>query len=385
MPANRRVRAAVVAIILAMLVGLFSLDYTVERGDTLSAIAQDQGVSLSDLIKVNDLSNPNLIFPGQVLVIPGQKGQADIVHVVTRGETLNRIAESYGTSSRVLAEVNGLANPDLIRIGQELTVPGDAGTTVQGSNDGETGTSGGSNRNNGKFHIVKTGDTVESIAAKYPGVSAADIRKANGIVGDTVYTGTRLFLDSRGYVAKGSAGEITYTVQSGDRLGDIASAHATSVSTLVVLNNLSNPNLIRSGQVLKIPGGSNWFCPVGKASFFNDWGFPRSGGRFHEGNDLFTGRGTPVVAPVSGDVEFIVGSIGGNQFNLDGDDGVRYLGSHLDSFKGKSRHVEAGEVLGYVGTTGNAAGTSPHLHFGMYFNGKVVNPYPSLLKFDCKR
>lgn len=384
MPENRRVRAAVVACVLAMLVGLFSLDYTIERGDTLSAIARDQGVSLIDLIEANDLSNPDLIFPGQVLVIPGQAGQSDIIHVVTRGETLNRIAETYGTTGRLLAEVNALVNPDLIRIGQEITIPGDAGTVVQGGNDGETEIAG-SNKNNGKFHIVKKGETVESIAAMYPGISAADIRKANGIVGETIYTGTRLFLDSRGYVAKGSPGEISYTVKSGDRLGDIASAHATSVSTLVKLNNLSNPNLIRSGQVLKIPSGSGWVCPVAGASFFDDWGFPRSGGRYHEGNDLFTSRGKPVLAPVSGDVEFIVGTIGGNQFNLDGDDGVRYLGSHLDSFNGKSRHVAAGEILGYVGTTGNAVGSSPHLHFGMYVSGKVVNPYPTLLKFDCKR
>jgi murein DD-endopeptidase MepM/ murein hydrolase activator NlpD len=57
----------------------------------------------------------------------------------------------------------------------------------------------------------------------------------------------------------------------------------------------------------------------------------------------------------------------------------------MDSFNGKSRKVAAGDVIGYVGTTGNAAGTSPHLHFAMYLNGKAVNPYPSLVKFDCKR
>ncbi len=381
MPENRRARAAVVATVISLLVGLFSLDYTVDRGDTLSAIAADQGVSLADLIEANDLSNPDLIYPGQVLVIPGKGGNKDVVHVVTRGETLNRIAESYGTTGRLLAEANGLANPDLIRIGQKITVPGDAKTTVQGSNDGGSTSKGVK----GDFHIVRSGESVESIAAKHKGVSAADIRKANGIVGNTVYTGTRLFLDGPGYIAKGSPGQITYTVQKGDSLGEIALAHATSVSTLVKLNDIGNANVIKSGQKLKVPGGATWACPVGKASFFNDWGFPRSGGRYHEGNDLFTGRGTPVVAPVSGDVEFIVGTIGGNQFNLDGSDGVRYLGSHMDWFKGKSRHVKAGDVLGYVGTTGNAAGSSPHLHFAMYMNGRAVNPYPSLLKFDCRR
>jgi LysM repeat protein len=386
MPENRRVRAAIIATVLALLVGLFSLDYTVEKGDSLYKIARDNGVSLADLIKANNLSNPNVIYPGQVIVIPGQGGSAATIHVVARGETLNRIASSYGVSGKLLAETNGLKNPDLIRIGQELTVPGAGSGGQQGSNSGETGTApGGPTVGADAYHIVQKGETVDSIAGKYSGVSAADLRTANGIVNNTIYAGTRLYLKRPGFVASGSTGAASYTVKSGDRVGDIAFAHSTSISTLVSMNNLSNPNVIRSGQILKVPTGATWACPVGKASFFNDWGFPRSGSRYHEGNDLFTSRGTPVVAPAAGTVEFVVGSVGGNQFNLTGSGGVRYLGSHMDSFNGKSRKVAAGEVIGYVGTTGNAAGTSPHLHFAIYLNGKAVNPYPSLVKFDCKR
>jgi LysM repeat protein len=383
MPENRRARAAVVAAVLALLIGLFSLDYTVERGDSLSRIAQENGISLRDLIDANDLSNPNLIHPGQVLVIPGR----DEVHVVERGETLVRIAGIYGTSARTLADANKLSNPNLLLIGQEILVPatssGSAGTG--GSSGGSGGASGETTTRTGDYHVVKSGETIETIAAKHKGVSAADIRTANGIVGDTVYTGTRLFLSGPGFIAAGSPGTSTYTVKSGDRLGDIAAKYSTNISTLVSLNKLSNANVIRSGQNLKVPSGSTWNCPVGQASMFNDWGFPRAGGRFHEGNDLFTKRGTPVVAPVAGTVQFIVGSVGGNQFFLDGVDGVRYLGSHLDSFKGTDRKVAAGEVLGYVGTSGNAQGSSPHLHFGTYIDGKAVNPYPTLLQFDCKR
>ena len=381
MPENRRARAAVVATVLALLVGLFSLDYTVERGDTLSRIAQENGISLKELVDANNLANPNLIYPGQTLVIPG----TDQVHIVARGETLGKIALAYGTTARTLADENALANPNLILIGQEILVPA-ASSSSSGTKTTTPGTSSpGTVNRSGDYHIVKSGETVEGIAAKYKGVSAADIRTANGIVGNTLYTGTRLFLNGPGYVAAGSAGTGTYMVKSGDRLGDIAARHATSVSTLVSMNNLSNPNVIRSGQSLNVPSGSSWICPVGPASFFNDWGFPRPGGRYHEGNDLFIGRGTPVVAPVSGTVEFIVGSIGGNQFWLEGDDGARYLGSHMDGFNGKDRKVAAGEVLGYVGTSGNARGTSPHLHFGIYVNGSAVNPYPTLLQFDCKR
>jgi murein DD-endopeptidase MepM/ murein hydrolase activator NlpD len=153
---------------------------------------------------------------------------------------------------------------------------------------------------------------------------------------------------------------------------------------LVASNGISNPNLIRAGQKLSIPTGSAWVCPVKGARFRNDWGFPRGGGtRFHEGNDLFVGGGTPVVAPVSGTVTFKTGAIGGLQFRLEGRDGVVYIGTHMSDF-GKEGKVSAGDVIGYVGNTGNAAGSPTHLHFGMYHKGEVVNPYPTLIKHGCK-
>jgi murein DD-endopeptidase MepM/ murein hydrolase activator NlpD len=171
-------------------------------------------------------------------------------------------------------------------------------------------------------------------------------------------------------------------VENGDRLGDIAARHETSISKLADLNGLSDVNMIRAGQKLDVPGGSSWVCPVDGASYFNDWGFPRSGGRYHEGNDLFVSRGSPVRAPVSGRVELIEGSIGGLQFNLYGSDGIKYLGSHLDS-AGKTGDVSAGDVIGYVGNSGNAEGGTPHLHFGMYVDDVAINPLPSLVRHGC--
>lgn len=390
MPKFRRVRALSIGATLALLVGLFSVDYTVERGDTLGAVARDHDISLSELIEANNITNPNLIFPGQVLVIPGE-GEPDITHVVERGDTLARIASSYGASLSVLIETNQISNPDLIRVGQEILIPGGSSSSGSGgsssgsSDDGGSGSSSNPNERSGKYHVVQGGESLDSIAAQYSGVSASQIANANGILGGTIYRGTRLFLDGPSYTASGTAGEITYRVQSGDRLSDIAASHGTSTSTLVDLNNISNPNLIRSGSTLMIPAGNAWICPVSGASFFNDWGFPRGGGvRFHEGNDLFTSHGSPVYAPVSGRVEFKTGSIGGKQFNLYGDDGVMYLGSHLSEF-GVSGTVRAGEVVGYIGNSGNAVGTRPHLHFGMYLSdGTVINPYPTLIAHGCK-
>jgi LysM repeat protein len=374
MPTFRRSRALSVGAVLVLLVAVFSSHYTVKRGDTLSEIAQNHNVSLSDLISLNNLSNPDLIFPGQSIKIPGKDGKSDVIHVVARGDTISRIAATYKASVTVIVSANKISNPDIIRIGQEILVPSAAG--AGGSGDGV------SNRT-GQYHVVARGETVAGIAAKYSGVTADDITTANGIVNGRIYIGSALYLSGPGYVASGSGGSTKYTVQSGDRLGDIAHKYGVSVSKLAAENNISNANLIRVGQVLVIPTGATWVCPVDGASFMNDWGFPRSGGtRYHEGNDLFVGKGAPVLAPVSGTVEFTTGTIGGLSFRLVGSDGIVYIGTHMDKF-GKDGKVQAGDVIGYVGNTGNASGTRPHLHFGMYYKGTVVNPYPTLVKYGC--
>jgi murein DD-endopeptidase MepM/ murein hydrolase activator NlpD len=119
-------------------------------------------------------------------------------------------------------------------------------------------------------------------------------------------------------------------------------------------------------------------CPVPGARFFNDYGFPRTGGRYHNGIDLFAPLNTPVHAPVGGRVQHLSGPIGGHQFILRGDDGNRYAGAHLAAF-GTGGRVGAGTVIGYVGNTGNAVGAEPHLHFEIRPGGGAnVNPFSSL-------
>lgn len=127
----------------------------------------------------------------------------------------------------------------------------------------------------------------------------------------------------------------------------------------------------------------SWMCPVqGPRAFTNDWGQPRSGGRRHQGNDIMSPRGTPVVANVSGTVSPHNSSLGGISYYLRGDDGNTYFGTHLDSLSGVSGRVAMGTVIGRVGNTGNARGASPHLHFEIHpGGGGPVNPYPTLVKY----
>lgn len=151
---------------------------------------------------------------------------------------------------------------------------------------------------------------------------------------------------------------------------------------LADLNQLAEDALVSAGTVLHVAKDS-WVCPVTDARFFNDWGFPRSGGRYHTGTDLYAPRGTAVLAPVSGVVTHTTGAAGGKQFTLSGDDGATYLGSHMDEFGAVGR-VTAGTVIGTVGDSGNAKGSDPHLHFQIHPNGgDSTNPYPSLASNGC--
>lgn len=385
MPVIRRARALAVGSIIALTVALFSVEYTVQRGDTLTEIARNHKVTVSEVVELNDIANADLILPGQVILIPGVDGNPETQHVVAKGETLSRIASAYGANAANIARANKLRNPNLIIPGQQLHIPATgkapaAGPATGGSDgDSEGSTDTSPAPRSGRFHIVTRGETLDTIAGQYNGVSPDEIAKANGISNGKVYTGTRLFLDGPAFVSGGGG---SYVVKKGDRLGDIAARQGTSISQLADLNGLSDVNMIRSGQTLNVPGGSGWVCPVENARYFNDWGFPRGGSRYHEGNDLFAGRGSPVRAPVSGSLELIQGPVGGLQFNLYGSDGIEYLGSHLDA-AGKTGKVSAGDVIGYVGTSGNAQGTNPHVHFGMYKNGLALNPHPTLVANGC--
>lgn len=121
---------------------------------------------------------------------------------------------------------------------------------------------------------------------------------------------------------------------------------------------------------------------VTRRQIADTWGAPRGVGRKHEGQDIFAPRGTPILSATNGYVYRIgENSLGGLTVSVIGSGGRIYYYAHLDSY---AQGLEVGErvsprtVLGYVGTTGNARGTPPHLHFGVYTFSGAINPLPLL-------
>jgi murein DD-endopeptidase MepM/ murein hydrolase activator NlpD len=117
-------------------------------------------------------------------------------------------------------------------------------------------------------------------------------------------------------------------------------------------------------------------CPVAGPNAFGDtWGDPRPGGRHHEGVDMMSPQGTPLVAVISGNATMNPNALGGMTVGLEGSDGNYYYYAHLSAWEGSSRAVNRGEVVGYVGHTGDTSAN--HLHFGIYAGGgPAINPYP---------
>jgi murein DD-endopeptidase MepM/ murein hydrolase activator NlpD len=255
-------------------------------------------------------------------------------------------------------------------------------------------------------YTLKWGDTLGKVAARYK-IPLPALTAANNIANPhKVREGTVLQVPDKQAaqvaVAKPIAavsapppadGSKTYGVKAGDTLSSIAKQFGTTVADIVERNGLKSADaVLREGRTLKlapsadVPPPQQPLCPVKGASkfdFSNSFGAPRHGGRKHMGNDVFAKRGTPVVAGVDGTIRAVTGSITGIGYYLDGDDGVTYYGAHMDVLKVAEGRVKQGDVIGAVGTTGNAQGTPAHLHFEVHpGNGPAIDPY-RLLQTWC--
>jgi len=217
---------------------------TVRAGDTLSHIALRCGTTVNAILRANpSITNPDLIRPGQVLILPGATLPNDRntdYYYVQHGDTLKGIAIKFHTTVDELLRLNPqITNPNLIRVGQRLVVP-------HRSPGSGTGGGGVTNLPPGtQFYIVQPGDTLKGIARQF-GTTAAVLRQFNPEITnpDQIRVGQRIIVP---------VPTNTYTVQRGDTLGDIALRFDTTVAALLRLNpQITNPHLIRPGQVIRI-------------------------------------------------------------------------------------------------------------------------------------
>ena len=155
-----------------------SVYYTVQRGDTLSEIAQRYGTTVQEIASINNIANPNLIFPGQVLRIltnstvngSETRGTGSITYTVRRGDTLSQIAQAYGVTVAHIVEINNIQNPNLIFPGQKLRITESNSTTLNEPVQQSTR----------YVYIVRRGDTLSQIARIY-GVSVSYLARVNNI------------------------------------------------------------------------------------------------------------------------------------------------------------------------------------------------------------
>lgn len=175
--------------------------HVVKSGETLSTIARLYGLTVEQIAAANGITNPNLIYAGQVLIIPGGSSGGTgttTSYTVVPGDTLFGIARRFGTTVTTLAALNGLTNINVLYIGQVLVIPSQGGQPAP----------------------------TAGAPTSAPQPTAAPVET------------------------------VTYTVQRGDTLSQIALRYGTTYQAIMLLNNLPNPDLIFPGQVLVIRQGT---------------------------------------------------------------------------------------------------------------------------------
>lgn len=133
----------------------------------------------------------------------------------------------------------------------------------------------------------------------------------------------------------------------------------------------------------ELPTANSLPSPLPEQHLTDTWGAARSQGRSHEGIDIFAARGTPIRATTQGIVSKVgENTLGGRVVVVVGPGGAGHYYAHLEDYADISPNdwVNAGDIIGYVGDSGNAKGTPPHVHYGIYISGSAVNPYPLLQK-----
>ena len=245
--------------------------YTVKGGDTLSRIARQFNTTVNKLATLNDIHNVNRIYVGQRLLVrqPAEQQQQQTTpkrtetntttnsntYTVKSGDTLSGIAGKFNTTYTQLAQLNHISNPNVIHIGQVLTLHQ---TTAQNTtNHQESQQNKQVTTSANGTYTVKSGDTLSQIAARFNTTTSA-LASTNHISNpNLIEVGQQLRINNSASAQKttsrhSNTNNGNYVVQSGDSLSKIAAYHGLNWRSIAAKNNIQSPYTIFVGQHLSL-------------------------------------------------------------------------------------------------------------------------------------
>lgn len=378
--------------------------HVVQPGESLESIARLYGVSVEELRQRNHLTDFKSFYVGVLLdvssTIPPAPSptsaapstpEAVIMHTVSRGETIFRIAMQYGIDVNEIVKANNIVDPQLIYVGQQLIIPGlhpprlalDLPASVQGIDiaplifiEGQTGrirlTTASPMIVSGTFINQKLNDasdvgaTQHTLLVGIPVGTVPDIYPLDLTLTDEAGNQTPLPVNVQ--IISGGYGFESITLLS-DRtnLLDSVTEDKELAELRLVTSHFTSTRYFDG--LFGLPVAAPLSSHFGNTRSYNGGAFSR----IHIGTDFAAGNGTPIVAPAAGKVVFVGPlDIRGNVTIIDHGWGVFTVYCHqTQQSVSVGDVVQLGQMIGYTGSTGRVSG--PHLHWEMWVDGVPVD------------
>ncbi|HEX3044483.1 MAG TPA: LysM domain-containing protein [Bacillota bacterium] len=218
--------------------------YIIRAGDTLFSLAERFGTTVAAILAANPGLDPNALQVGRTICIPavprpGTCPAGRTPYIIRAGDTLFSLAERFGTTVAAILAANPGLDPNALRIGQNICIPG-----VLPPTGCPTGTT---------TYTIRAGDTLFSLAQRF-GTTVAAILAANpGLNPNALRIGQNICIPGVIPPTTCPAGSTTYSIRAGDSLYRIALRLNTSVAAILALNPGINPTSLQIGQVICIP------------------------------------------------------------------------------------------------------------------------------------
>ena len=224
--------------------------YTIRAGDTLFSLAQRYNTTVDAIIRANPGIDPSNLRIGQVICIPSSTPgpvpcPGGTLYTIRAGDTLFALAQRYNTTVDAILRANPGIDPNNLRVGQIICIPGTGPVPCPG----------------GTLYTIRAGDTLFSLAQRFNVTVDAIIQANPGIDPNNLRVGQEICIPGTGPVP--CPGGTLYTIRAGDTLFSLAQRFNVTVDAIIQANPGIDPNNLRVGQVICIPGTGPVPCPGG--------------------------------------------------------------------------------------------------------------------------